>query len=112
MLSHDVFFTLGDDPASGSGQVIILCFFRNDGEIVLSLSSTEFWRRSYLPERWYRIEFRNIDWTQRNFDFYIAGNLVQEDIPFRSPTINSVERVDLFGSAQPSSGRFDEIEIR
>jgi len=41
----------------------------------------------YQPNQWYHIEFRDVDWTLKTFDYYVDGVLVQADIPFRNADI-------------------------
>lgn len=35
--------------------------------------------------QWYQIEFRNLNWTTRTFDYWVNGTLVQSGVPFRNP---------------------------
>jgi immune inhibitor A len=34
--------------------------------------------------QWYHVEFRNIDWVNKNFDYYVDNRLIKADIPFRN----------------------------
>lgn len=51
----------------------------------------------YSPMQWYFIEFRNIDWTAKNFDYYVNDVLVKADIPMRNAqTVNAIQRLYLY----------------
>ncbi len=39
----------------------------------------------YTQNQWYHIEFRNINWTTKKFDYWVDGQLVQAGVPFRNP---------------------------
>ena len=38
----------------------------------------------YTQNQWYHIEFRNISWTKKNFDYWVDGQLIQAGVPFRN----------------------------
>jgi hypothetical protein len=40
---------------------------------------------AYTEGTWYHIEFRNINWSTKKFDYWVDGQLVQADVPFRNP---------------------------
>ena len=65
----------------------------------------------YQANIWYHIEFRDIDWQNKDFDFYVNGELVEADIPFINP-----DTVDSFGvlwlyNYNLSDAWWDEIQI-
>jgi hypothetical protein len=39
----------------------------------------------FTEGEWYWIEFRNMDWDAKRFDYWVNGELVQEGVPFRNP---------------------------
>ncbi len=41
---------------------------------------------AYQEGQWYQIEFREINWQTKRFDYYVNGVLVQAGVPFRNPT--------------------------
>jgi hypothetical protein len=52
---------------------------------------------TYNALQWYFIEFRNIDWVLKNFDYYVNGVLIKADIPFRNAnTVNQLQRLYLY----------------
>ncbi|MCB9273927.1 MAG: hypothetical protein H6564_07790 [Lewinellaceae bacterium] len=60
---------------------------------------------------WYFVEIRDIDWTNKNFDIYINGNLIQSNFPFRSQASTSVSRVYLYNLSSISTAKYDDINI-
>ena len=65
---------------------------------------------TYTPGRFYQIEFRNIDWTAHNFDYWVDGAQVALDVPMRE-AVASMKRLDLYGRTANESAYIDEIEM-
>jgi hypothetical protein len=52
---------------------------------------------TYNALQWYFIEFRNIDWVLKNFDYFVNGGLIKADIPFRNANIvNQLRRLYIY----------------
>ena len=62
----------------------------------------------YSAHTWYHIEFKNIRFDSDRFDYYVDGQLVQKDIPFRIAT-GDVDRLDLYSFQSGSVAWWDEI---
>lgn len=43
----------------------------------------------YQEGQWYRIEFRDIDWQAKRFDYWVNGQRIQAGVPFRNPSLAS-----------------------
>ncbi len=56
---------------------------------------------------WYHIEFRNIDWRQNRFDYYVDGALIKANINFRAAAYG-FNKIALF-NADPSDAWWDGI---
>lgn len=39
----------------------------------------------YIEGQWYQVEFRNLDWQNKRFDYWVNGQLIQAAVPFRNP---------------------------
>jgi len=66
---------------------------------------------AYNANQWYRIEFRDIDWEAKDFDYYVDNELVKADIPFRNSLyVNDFTDLDLYNYEQ-SEAWWDHIEI-
>ena len=67
---------------------------------------------SYIYEAltWYRIEFKNIDFITKTFDYYVNEELIKEGISFRA-AVNSEEfsRVDIYNFTYGSEAWWDEF---
>jgi len=66
----------------------------------------------YKALQWYHIEFRDIDWAAKNFDYYVDSRLVKADIPFRnSAVVNDIDRLYLYNFHSGSEAWWDEIDV-
>jgi hypothetical protein len=75
----------GNDPASS----VIFFFARSTGFFYVNADVGGNESFPYNALQWYHVEFKNLDWTAKNFDYYVDGELIQADVPFRrrpSPT--------------------------
>lgn len=43
----------------------------------------------YTEGAWYHVEFRNVSWATKTFDYWVNGQLIQAGVPFRNPTLAS-----------------------
>ncbi len=65
----------------------------------------------YNVNTWYTIEFRDIDWEDKDFDYYVNGSLIKADISFRNPsTITGFSRAYLYNFDQ-SEAWWDDIQV-
>ena len=56
---------------------------------------------AYNSNQWYHVEFRNIDWVNKIFDYYVNNQLIKADIPFRNATTaNQFGRLYLYNYDQ------------
>jgi hypothetical protein len=66
----------------------------------------------YEADRWYFIEYREIDWTDKTFDYYVEGRLVQADVSFRNPTlVDEFARLDLYNYSAGASAWWDDVWV-
>lgn len=66
----------------------------------------------YLPNTWYHVEFRNIDWSSKTFDYVVDGVLRKAGIPFRyAYTAQSMSRVNVFNYDAGSTAWYDDIQV-
>ncbi|MGE0021312.1 MAG: S8 family serine peptidase [Draconibacterium sp.] len=65
----------------------------------------------YNANVWYHIEFKDIDWIDKDFDYYVDGELVKADIPMRnSGSINDIAFLNLY-NFHTSEAWWDEINV-
>ena len=61
--------------------------------------------------QWYLIEYRNINYTTKRFDYYVNGNLVAGNLQFWNNTLTNINVVHLFGYDAGQTSYFDDIYI-
>ncbi len=65
----------------------------------------------YLPDTWYHIEFKSIDFGAKRFDYFVDGTLIRSNIPFRNASsATAFERVDLY-NFDLRSAWWDEVVL-
>jgi len=66
----------------------------------------------YSAGVWYHIEFRDIDFATKTFDYAVNDSVVQADISFRNASVVvDMSRVDLYNHEAGATGWWDEILI-
>ncbi len=66
----------------------------------------------YVAQVWYHIEFRNVDFASKRFDYFVNGQLVRSGIPLRNAdSTTDVARLDLYNWSPGSEAWWDEIVI-
>ncbi|MBI4930395.1 MAG: choice-of-anchor D domain-containing protein [Bacteroidetes bacterium] len=61
--------------------------------------------------QWYKIEYRNINYTTKKFDYYVNGSLVGSNLTFWNTNINSINVIHLMGWDPGQTSKYDEIVI-
>jgi hypothetical protein len=95
-----------------SGYELIFFFARSSGRFYVNADVGGDESFEYSPLTWYHVEFRNIDYASKRFDYYVDGSLVKQGVPFRFPSIvEAVSRVDLYNFDSGSEAWWDEIVL-
>jgi hypothetical protein len=106
--THDAYFVL----TSSSGDDAIFFFARGSGNFYVNGNAGGDETYSYAALTWYHIEFKNIDFTSKTFDYYVNEVLIKTDIPFRDASIiQNFDRLDLYNFTEGSQAWWDEILI-
>ncbi|MBB5032539.1 Ig-like domain-containing protein [Prosthecobacter vanneervenii] len=67
---------------------------------------------TYQANIWYHVEFQNLDWTAKTFDYYVNGTLVKAGIPFRNPSlVDEVSQLWLYNFSTGSEAWWDDIRL-
>lgn len=67
----------------------------------------------YGANNWYRIEFKDINWWTKNFDYYVNGVLVKANIPFRNAaSVNEVTQLYLYNFSPGVDAWWDGIRVQ
>lgn len=88
------FFSVGDNNIYSNYGIIYMYF---EGT---TLGLYTYSQNISLPcnlNQWYHIEFKNINFSTKTFDFYVDGVLIQSNFPFCSQTSVNVSQVHLYG---------------
>ena len=65
---------------------------------------------SYTLGQWYNIEFRDIDYTNKHFDYFVDGAELGTDFPFRNLSITDAAVVHLY-NFENSTAWYDDITV-
>ncbi|MFH0816663.1 MAG: C25 family cysteine peptidase [Methanobacteriota archaeon] len=106
--SADGYFVLGDNSTKSNLGMVF--FYIYDGNLRLYVSGTEEYLSPIAANVWYHVEFRDIDWNAKNYDYYVDDNLVATDVNFRAAATNHLTRLYLYNFYN-SQAWWDEIEI-
>ncbi len=95
---------------SGSGGQNAIFFLAYLGKFYVNDDVGGDWNYIYEEETWYKIDFRDIDWQAKEFDYYVNEELVKEDISFRSPThVEDFGTIHLYNFHEGSAAYWDNI---
>ena len=111
--THDGYFTCGDgNLQSGTNTGIVFIYFQaNTGILrILGGGSPSSIQLPYVPNVWYHIELRNINWVAKTFDVWVDGTS-HGTLGFWNTTPNSIERIHLYNYNASSTAWYDEIII-
>ncbi len=108
--THDGYFVLTDGTY---GDDFIWFFARGGGKFYVNGDLTGGDETfSYQAEVWYRVEFKDLDWTAKNFDYYVNGTLVKANIPFRNPSyVDEMSQLWLYNFSTDSKAWWDDIRV-
>ena len=65
----------------------------------------------YQAETWYHVEFRNLDWSAKTFDYYVDGALKKAGIPFRDSAATQVSGLYLYNFSPGTTAWWDDIRV-
>jgi hypothetical protein len=99
-------------PTSSSSDYIAWMYFNDTSQISCRGSGSAI-LRPYIANQWYHIEFRNINWTSRTFDYYIDNVLVQASVGM-SGSGTAVGKLNLhdWSTSSTATAYWDQIEFQ
>lgn len=104
--ANDAMVSITDD----NGAELAFFYASAQGVFIVNPGATGHGSFPYEANRWYEITLRNINWTQRTFDYYIDGLLVKAGLPFRNPAFTGgVAGLYLYAFEAGSSAWFDSV---
>jgi subtilisin family serine protease len=106
--NHDAYVVLLDNNFSD----IIWFFARGNGYLYVNADVGGDESYAYNANQWYHIEFRDINWVDKNFDYYVDNVLIKEDIPFRNASYaDNISSAYLYNYTPGAQAWWDEIRI-
>jgi len=96
--------------SASTTNLLARVYFSYTGNIYLADLNPATLQKIYSINTWYHFEFKNINWVNRTFDFYIDGTPVRTTEYFGS-TGNGVGRIDLGDYYSADSAYFDQIDF-
>lgn len=115
------FYVRPDSPTLASGYFVVtdhlgyeLIFFyaSETGRLYVNGDVGGNKSYSYTADTWYHIEFRNIDWVGKKFDYYVDGALLQAGVPFRNASrASDAARLYLYNFSSNAHAYWDDISI-
>jgi hypothetical protein len=100
----DVYFV----PRSSLGGFPFWVYANNNGEISIGSLTWEMNISTYNAHEWYFVEFANINWDNKTFDFYLDNNLIQQGLVLEADDFYDIF---LYNFDQGSEGWWDEIWV-
>ncbi len=108
---HHNYVVVGDANISSNAGILFMYYNVTGGGFLFYVNGSN---NIVVPVNigpWYFIEIKDIDWTNKHFDIYIDGNLIQSDFPFRSQASTDIAQVHLYNFSSGSTGNWDDINI-
>ncbi len=107
--THDGYCVLTDGTY---GAEAIWFFARGTGKFYVNGDVGGDESFSYQAGVWYKVEFRDLNWSTKNFDYYVDGSLVKADIPFRNPSsVNQISQLWLYNFSTGSEAWWDDVRV-
>ncbi|MCB9508558.1 MAG: S8 family serine peptidase [Deferribacteres bacterium] len=107
----DAYFLLTN---GGETRNSVILFFARANGFLFANGSTPGGDESfrYQANQWYKIEFKDLNWQEKHFDYYVDGVLIKAAIPFRNADfVNDADRAYLYNFSVNSRAWWDNIII-
>lgn len=101
-------FSIGKNYTSGL-DIEVIRFNCNASGMGIDNSASQQYRVPYSADEWYFIEFKNIDFATRTYDYYVNGQLAHPNISFKSTT-NNINQIRLYNYDNTTTN-FDNIMV-
>jgi len=104
--SHDAYFV------TANGTTSLIWFYANaEGNLYVNEDVGGDASVPYESNRWYHIEYKDIDWTYKVFDYYVDGILIKADIPMRNPNSAYGITATYLYNFENSEAWWDQIQV-
>ena len=100
-----------DSVGSGSNHGMIFFHFASGSVMYVYAANRRYGETSFVANRWYLLEFKNINWTAKTFEFHVDGRSVANSVPFRQNNTASITKLHFY-NFQTAVAHWDEIIMR
>lgn len=105
-----------DDYNGGNFVVVgdgisLWSFFDSYGRIYIINNGSENYVRTYSPGSWYRLEFKNINYSTKRYDFYVNSVLYESSVSFANTSSTKAQQIWIWNDESASDFWYDEILI-
>jgi hypothetical protein len=105
---NDAYFVLRDS----AGLPVIVFYAMDNGRFGVNALDGGSNSYTYTANTWYHIEFRDIDFVGKRFNFYVNDTAVYFGVPMKNAAaIEDVDRLELYNYDSNSEAWWDEIVI-
>ena len=100
------YFVLSDSTTLGGGAFFFLA--QGNGQFVLVPGDESF---NYSVNTWYHVQFLNIDWSTKKFDYAVNDTLIRSGLTFRDTSVTGFSHLYLYSFTPNVEAWWDEISI-
>ncbi|GEM_PF-7022640 len=101
------YFVLGDSAVEDNNGAFFF-FARGDHKFVLYPADESV---TYTENTWYHIQFKNVNWATKSFDYYVNNTLIGAGLAFRATSTQDFSRLHLYDFTPSIQGWWDEISV-
>jgi hypothetical protein len=91
---------------------VIYFFAQSNGTFYCNASTGGDNSQPYNVFQWYHVEYRNIDWSTKTFDYYLDGALVTAGVSMRNAAdVEDFSRIDVYSFSAGATAQWDDIFV-
>jgi len=102
------YFVIGDDNVNTNRGIIFFAF--NGANLAVYDGTNWLLGAASLANTWYFVEFKNINWVAKTYDFYLNGRLQVAAVAFRSQTTTALTKLHLY-NMDNAQAWYDDIYL-
>ena len=103
--NYDASIAIGDNNTDSTGGIM---FFLADWSGFFNMNGIT---NPYNANQWYHIEYKNVDFINTTFDYYIDNVLIQSNVLFNNTASTYISQIHLFNYSPGSIAYYDDIII-
>jgi len=107
---NDAYFAMTGEERTGTKSDVFFFYAQSTGKLTM-IGSTKKDTLPYNANQWYHIEIKNINWTNKQFDYYVDGNLIEANMGFRGNAMNECYALHVYNHASGTTAYWDNIVL-